>query len=75
MAKDSRSLRLFLGLGADGVVPDDTTLVVFRRRVCQRVVRPHRASRSTRLEATDGALARRRSGARSGATPERSHQH
>lgn len=35
MAKDSLSFRSFLGLGADGVVPDDTTLVVFRRRLVE----------------------------------------
>jgi hypothetical protein len=43
------------------------------QRVRQRPNRAHFASRSTRLPATDGASARRQSGARSGATPERSH--
>jgi IS5 family transposase len=33
MAKDSLSFRQFLGLGASDAVPDDTTLVVFRRRL------------------------------------------
>lgn len=33
MAKDSLTFRKFLGLGAAAPVPDDTTLVVFRRRL------------------------------------------
>ena len=33
MARDSLSFRAFLGLGAGDRVPDDTTLVVFRRRL------------------------------------------
>ena len=35
MARDSLSFRSFLGLGAGDRVPDDTTLVVFRRRLCK----------------------------------------
>jgi IS5 family transposase len=33
MARDSLSFRQFLGLGAGDNVPDDTTVVVFRRRI------------------------------------------
>lgn len=33
MASDSLSFRSFLGLGARGIVPDDTTLVKFRNRL------------------------------------------